>query len=122
MNEVHQALALLASLQLKHFVFDWWLQTDSEIRHKGTYLNVKGVAHSVKHALGTMALVWFFFPDWAILTGVYDGFVHYHIDWAKQNLTRKLALTTSDENFWFLIGLDQLLHQLTYLSIVLALN
>jgi hypothetical protein len=40
--------------------------------------------------------------------------LHYHIDWLKDRLIRKNALTPVDKNFWTLTGIDQFAHQSTY--------
>ena len=51
--------------------------------------------------------------------GLIDMFIHYHIDWAKMNLNAKLGWgPTTHEQFWWLLGLDQFLHSLTYIGIV----
>lgn len=115
--EINKVLTLLSLLLLKHFIVDWWLQTDDEIKHKGSYLHPIGIQHSVKHALATTLVTFSFLPSVALVFGVIDGVSHYHIDWAKQNIAKKLSLTPNDKNFWILIGLDQLLHQLTYLAL-----
>ena len=57
-------------------------------------------------------------PLLAICLGVADFLLHYHIDWAKMNLNKKLGYgPTTHEQFWWLLGLDQLLHALTYLGL-----
>jgi hypothetical protein len=48
-----------------------------------------------------------------------DFFVHYHIDWAKMNVSKRYDLQPNNsERFWILLGFDQLLHHLTYFGIV----
>jgi len=49
---------------------------------------------------------------------VLDGVVHYHIDWGKAKLTSKTQLNPVDSEFWWLMGLDQYLHQCCYLFLV----
>lgn len=115
-----KALALLSLLLIKHFVVDWWLQTEDEVKHKGTYLHPIGVQHSVKHALATVLVTFPFLPNVALVFGAIDGVLHYHIDWSKQNITRKLGLSTTDKAFWVLIGFDQLLHQFCYLTLIFS--
>jgi hypothetical protein len=50
--------------------------------------------------------------------GVADAVVHYHVDWAKMRLNERLKLTPDNEWFWHLLGLDQLLHYLTYVGLI----
>lgn len=105
---------ILGLLQIKHFVFDWVLQTEYQIEHKGQYLHLGGLHHSFNHGVWT-AVVFSLAadPTVALALGALDGFIHYHVDWAKQNLAR--GLSPVDKQFWMLMGADQFLHQLTYL-------
>ena len=115
-----RALLLVTLLLVKHFVVDWLLQTEDEVKHKGTYPHPVGIRHSAKHALATTLVFLPFFPPGSIVLGLIDGVIHYHIDWLKQNLTRTLRLSPTNKEFWVLIGIDQLLHQLTYLALVFS--
>lgn len=57
-----------------------------------------------------MACVWL---------GLIDFVIHYHIDWAKMNLNAKMGWgANTHEEFWWLLGLDQFLHALTYVGLV----
>lgn len=48
-----------------------------------------------------------------------DFMAHYHIDWAKMNISKKLNLRPDNsELFWIFLGLDQLLHHLTYFAMI----
>jgi hypothetical protein len=54
-----------------------------------------------------------------IWLGLIDGFIHYHIDWAKMNLNAKFGWRADkDGAFWILLGLDQFAHALTYIGLV----
>lgn len=109
---------VLFLLQLKHLVFDWLWQTSTEVNTKGNYGEWGGLTHSLKHAAGTWAVVfWFVDPISAFLLGWLDGFVHYHIDWAKQNLGQQYGWTPTHPKFWWAMGADQTAHQLSYLLI-----
>jgi hypothetical protein len=48
-----------------------------------------------------------------------DTVIHYHIDWAKVKLNTMFgwAPNTHDQ-FWWLLGLDQYLHVVTYVVFV----
>jgi hypothetical protein len=46
-------------------------------------------------------------------------FIHYHIDWAKMNLNARMGWSANThEQFWWLLGLDQYLHALTYIGLI----
>jgi hypothetical protein len=47
--------------------------------------------------------------------------IHYHIDWTKEQIERRFNLSTERSGHYFLLGTDQLLHQLTYVGIVAIL-
>lgn len=113
---IELSLALLALLFLKHFLIDFVAQTDQMVREKGTYGAEGGLIHSGQHALVTFWIILLFSPVLAFPLALLDGIIHYHIDWAKMNLSR--GLTAADHKFWVWIGVDQLLHYLTYLGIV----
>lgn len=114
-------LLLLVLLQLKHFIVDFVWQTPEEIEHKGTYLDYRGVGHSIKHGLGTLIVLWALGASFEIswLYGALDFIIHYHIDWFKMNVSRNL--TPADRAFWIWLGFDQALHHLTYIMIVAIL-
>ena len=44
--------------------------------------------------------------------------VHYHLDWGKEQFVRRNRLTTSDTWFWWALGLDQMMHGLTYVALI----
>jgi len=119
-----QVLLILLLLFLKHFVVDFPLQAfPYQYKNKGTYGHPGGLIHSGLHAWATYLILFLFF-DWpiAIMLGILDGFIHYHIDWAKMNLNKKLGYgPTTHEQFWVLLGLDQFLHALTYILIIFIL-
>jgi hypothetical protein len=110
----------LLLFQIKHLLFDFVLQTARQVRHKGDYLHPAGFVHAGGHALGSI-------PALLVLTrapGVIAAFVvfefvfHYHIDWAKAQVDRKLRLSNTSSLYWTIFGLDQIAHQLTYMGMV----
>lgn len=110
------ALALLALLFFKHLIVDFITQTEKMVKEKGTYGAEGGLVHSGQHALLTAWIVLIFAPQWAFPMAILDFIAHYHIDWAKMNLSK--GLTPADHKYWAYIGLDQFAHYLTYLGIV----
>lgn len=111
-------LTLILLLAVKHFIIDFPMQTKYQWSNKGTYGHPGGILHSGLHGGGT-ALVLAFITPYAALLGLVDAVVHYHIDWGKMNLNKKMNWgPTTHEEFWWLLGADQLLHTLTYVGIV----
>lgn len=113
-------LILFALLIIKHFLADFVLQTNSMVMEKGTYGAIGGIQHSAIHA-GLTALIFLTIltdASTVVLLAFIDGVVHYHIDWAKMNINRRRNLTPADEAFWFWLGLDQLMHYLTYIGLI----
>jgi Protein of unknown function (DUF3307) len=114
-------LLVLMLLAIKHFIVDFPLQAyPYQYNNKGTYGHPGGLLHSGLHGIGTLiALSVVIAPITALMYAAIDAVVHYHIDWAKMNINKKTGWgPTTHEEFWTLLGLDQLLHTLTYLWIV----
>lgn len=121
---VLQALLLLF---VKHFIADFPLQKWAyQYANKGTYGHPGGLLHAGIHVIGTFAVFMFMF-DQLSLAAVYvagflallDGVIHYHVDWAKMSLNKAKGWGPNTHNeFWVLLGVDQLLHALTYILLV----
>ena len=107
-------------LFVKHFICDFPLQAYPWMyRNKGTYMHPGGIAHAGIHALGTLLVLVSFIGSAAMLYAAIDMLVHYHIDWAKMNVSKRYDLQPNNsERFWILLGFDQLLHHITYFVIV----
>ena len=107
-------------LFVKHFICDFPLQAYPWMyRNKGTYLHPGGIAHAGIHALGTLLVLVSFIGSAAMLYAAIDMLVHYHIDWAKMNVSKRYDLQPNNsERFWILLGFDQLLHHITYFMII----
>lgn len=113
-------LILLCLFQAKHVIADFFLQTASMLDGRGVYLHSGRLRHAGVHAAAS-ALVFasvgapaaFIFPvvlaEWA---------VHYNIDWYKGRYTALRHLTPDDAAYWWATGVDQALHQLTYIAMI----
>jgi hypothetical protein len=113
-------LLLILLLFTKHFIVDFPLQNKYQWSNKGIYGHPGGIVHSGLHGWVTY-LVFLLFVDWptAVIAGIADMVVHYHIDWAKMNLNAQLGLgPTTHEQFWWMLGLDQYLHAMTYVGLI----
>jgi hypothetical protein len=117
MNEV---LIIISLLFLKHFIVDFPLQNSFQYLNKGTYGHLGGVLHSLNHAAFTLMIFSYFAGTYfGLFVASIDFLVHYHVDWAKVKLNKKMGWgPTTHEQFWWLLGLDQLLHALTYIGLV----
>lgn len=116
-------LTILTLLLIKHFVADFMLQRKYQYLNKGTYGHPGGLLHAGIHVVGTFAVLFFFIdPVLAIKYALIDGAIHYHIDFFKSNVNRKMELQIQHNQYWALLGFDQLLHQLTYVGIVCAIT
>lgn len=115
-----EIILCLAMLQLKHMIVDWCWQPPYEWQNKGTYAHWGGVRHALKNAVGT-AVCFLPFVSVNVMLPVFvlvvvgDFVAHYHIDFLKMNINRiKGWGPTTHEQFWWLTGADQTLHQLCY--------
>jgi hypothetical protein len=116
---MNDSLILILLLFSKHFLVDFPLQTKFQYSNKGTYGHPGGILHASLHGLGTFICIYWYAPIAAIYLALADMFVHYHIDWAKMKLNSKLGWSpTTHEQFWWLLGLDQYLHAVTYVAFV----
>lgn len=117
---IDSTVMLFTMFFLKHFVCDFPLQGPYQYLNKGTYGHFGGIVHSLIQVAGTALVIWTWVPLSLLFKIIaFEFIVHYHIDWAKMNLNKSFNLTpTNSEQFWWLVGFDQLLHYLTYSVIV----
>ena len=118
------ALAAVAVLMFKHAVADFYLQTAYQYLNKGTYGHPGGFIHAGIHVALTPLVYLVLVPGSLLIAGAIalgEFLLHYHIDWAKEQITRRNCWTTQNPGFWHALGTDQLLHGLTYLAIVALL-
>lgn len=108
---------LVAALQFKHVLCDGPLQTLAMVRDKSHYLRPLGLAHAAIHAAASFLILLLFGIDLgtALVAIAVEFYVHYHIDYVKENAIRFFGWKTSDGPFWWSLSLDQALHHFTYL-------
>lgn len=115
-------VAMLACMQLKHFVVDYVLQPAWVLRGKGDFRMVGGYVHAGGHALGTVPALMLAgggVQRIAILV-LAEFLVHYLIDHAKALASRHCRADATTRAYWAMHGADQLMHQLTYAALILA--
>ena len=112
-----EILIVLTLLVTKHCIVDFPLQTRFQYSNKGTYGHPGGILHAGLHGLGTY-LCFMAFTPLALWIAFVDALIHYHVDWAKMNLNSRLGWgPNTHEQFWWLLGLDQYLHYITYIGL-----
>jgi hypothetical protein len=122
-DPVKIALVGVLILLFKHLVFDFFLQAAYQYRNKGIYGHPGGILHAGLHALGTTPVFLWIVPSKALAAAIMVGeFVaHYHIDWTKEQVNKRMQLTPDHAPFWWTLGVDQFLHGATYVAIVALL-
>ncbi|HLO23555.1 MAG TPA: DUF3307 domain-containing protein [Methyloceanibacter sp.] len=117
-------LAAIAVLMLKHTIADFFLQTPYQYLNKGTYGHPGGLVHAGIHVALTPLVYLLLVPSSLLLAGAIalgEFAVHYHVDWLKEQVTHRNGWTTRDPGFWHALGADQLVHGVTYLTLVAIL-
>ncbi|MEC7761480.1 MAG: DUF3307 domain-containing protein [Pseudomonadota bacterium] len=117
------ALFILLLLQLKHLLADYVWQNSWMIMNKGNYGHPGGLAHAGLHAVLTILILLVFgFPVGLVLIiGVIEFVIHYHIDFAKDQITRVRKPDPKKREYWVFHGIDQFCHQITLVGAVAAL-
>ncbi len=118
------ALAAVAVLMLKHAVADFYLQTAYQYLNKGTYGHPGGFIHASIHVALTPLVYLVLVPGSLLIAGAIalgEFLLHYHIDWAKEQIIHRKGWTAQSPGFWYALGTDQLIHGLTYLGLVAVL-
>lgn len=118
--DVTDVLLLVALLFTKHAIVDFPMQTPYQYLNKGTYGHPGGWVHAGLHGLFTLIVFLFFVtPYAAICLALIDAIIHYHVDWAKMNINKKMGWgPNTHEQFWWLLGLDQYFHAMTYVALI----
>lgn len=116
------ALLLLLLLQFKHLLADYFFQTQTMLRNQAQYVHIGRVQHALLHAvLSAVALALISAPfAFLLILSLVEGVVHYHIDWAKGWHGAQTGYSTNDAGYWRAFGLDQFLHQVTYIAMIWA--
>lgn len=112
---------ILVLLFVKHFLADFVWQTEHMVSEKGHYGRWGGIQHSGLQAVCTYVILMHFLNIQACaMLAIFDFVIHYHVDWAKMNIAH--GLTPQDKKYWFWLGLDQLIHAVTYIAIAFVVS
>lgn len=115
-------LLLLCLLQIKHMFADYYLQTPKMLSGRGTYFHLGRAQHAAVHVVGSIVIfILFGAPlDFILVIAALEWIVHFHIDFAKASYSDKKGLQPNQAAFWRAAGLDQCLHNLTYIAMAWA--
>lgn len=121
---LNQLLLVLLLFQIKHLVADFVLQSAYILNNRKVYGHPGGLLHVAIHLAGSLAslLVIGTNSQAVLILLLAEAVIHYHIDWFKDNLVAARSWTPKDANFWYLLGFDQFLHQITYLGMIYYLS
>lgn len=116
-------LTLFIAFLVKHFIVDFVVQTPYMYLNKGKLLHPGGWVHAGLHGFASL-IVFMMLTPIALATVCFslvfaEICIHFTIDCLKVNIGKRYGLTaTNSEWFWILLGLDQLLHGLTYVWMI----
>lgn len=121
-TEMQAMLLLLTLLQVKHLFADYFLQTQRMLRDKARYVHAGRAQHAGLHA--AMSFVAFLLvgaaPAVAAVICLAEGVAHFHIDWLKGRHGARSGQGPDQAGYWRAFGVDQLMHQLTYVAMLWA--
>lgn len=113
-------LLLLILLQVKHLFADFFLQTPRMLSGRDVYLHLGRAEHAGLHAILSFVALMLIGSAviFAAVICLLEWIVHYHIDWAKGRHSEIKQHGPSDSGYWRAFGVDQFLHQITYVAMV----
>jgi Protein of unknown function (DUF3307) len=119
-SELQSALLLLLALLVKHVICDGPLQTARMVREKSGYGQPQGILHALVHVIGAAIVLGFAGLPPLLIAGLasLDGVIHYHVDYAKENVVKAMGWQPADSPFWWSIIADQALHHMTSILLV----
>lgn len=119
---INTVLLLIVLLQIKHMFADFFLQTPKMLSGRGEYWHMGRAQHAGVHVLGSIiAFVIIGAPVlFTVLIVAIEWVIHFNIDFFKGRYNDEKELNPSQALFWFAFGVDQALHQLTYVAMVWA--
>jgi hypothetical protein len=111
---------MFIGLEIKHFFADYVLQSGWMIRGKLSLSHAGGYVHAAIHVAGTAAILKIAAlpASIIILVAIAEFIVHFVLDFGKARIGKNISSSKRPHLFWMMIGLDQLLHHLTYVAII----
>lgn len=114
-----EILLLLIAFQIKHFLCDFPLQSQYHLRKghsEGWVLPL--LSHCLVHGAGTFLILMWINPILALILSVLEVGLHFVIDRIKASPEMLGRFAPDNKYFWWSLGLDQMLHHLTYIGII----
>ncbi|WP_371814399.1 DUF3307 domain-containing protein [Ruegeria sp. HKCCA4812] len=113
---------MLCLLLIKHMFADYYLQTPKMLSGRGEYLHLGRAQHAAVHVVGSVVVFLVFGAplSFILIVGALEWFIHFNIDFIKASYSDKKRLEPTQPAFWRAAGLDQLMHNLTYVAMVWA--
>ena len=120
MASIGSIFLLFGLLQIKHTLADYFLQTPIMLSGRGEYLHFGRALHAGVHLIGSaIAFAIVGTPLWIMaIIVLIEWVVHFHIDWAKARYSDTRELAPNQAAYWRAAGLDQWMHQMTYIAMV----
>lgn len=101
-------------LLIKHAIADLGIQAQLQNINKSNYFG-NGHIHYLHHGLGTLVMAGLCLPAIpAILCAIIDYIIHWHIDYTKHKVNKKLNIESRSRAWWWTNVMDQILHFTTY--------
>lgn len=115
-------LLLFCLLQIKHMFADYFMQTPRMLSGRGEYLHLGRALHAAVHMIGSLIAFLLIGAPLGFTLGIaaLEWVVHFNIDWGKARHCDGKGLGPDKAAFWRAAGLDQALHQFTYIAMVWA--
>lgn len=115
-------LLLICLLQIKHMFADYFMQTRKMLEGRGQYFHIGRAQHSAIHAIGSILCFLVIGAPlvFVVTLALAEWVVHFHIDWGKARYCDGKDFDPYQAGFWRAAGVDQALHQLTYVGMLWA--
>lgn len=124
---IHAAIFIIFLFQVKHLVVDFFLQPPYMWKNKGKLFHPGGWLHAGLHGATTFGVLYLLAPAAPEYAGqlaklaAAEVLAHFLIDMFKVRVCAWRGWTpTTSPRYWYMLGLDQFLHQLCYLVITLV--
>ena len=114
-------MELLLALVIKHFIVDIGVQSMIPATPKHEYF--RGHRHYIQHGVGAVVVsVLLVDPVTALVIGLLDYVVHWHIDFAKHHLNRWIYAKVRTPKWWWTMVLDQIAHTFFYYCVAVYVS
>ncbi len=113
---------MLCLLLIKHMFADYYLQTPKMLSGRGEYFHLGRAQHAGVHVVGSVVVLLMFGAPlrFILIIAALEWIIHFNIDFVKARYSDKKRLEPTQAAFWRAAGLDQLMHNLTYVAMVWA--